>query len=522
MRPKVYQFFLALFAAFGSFLYGYDLGVIASVVASDSFADKFLTIDATTRSGTVVALFTAGGFFGAFAAGFCDPLARRGTLAFGSCLFIVGGILQTSAQEIGMLYAGRLIAGFGIGILVEVVPIFQAEFAHASIRGILVSLQQAMLGIGSLAASWIGYGCFKHWAHTGNTAQWRIPLGLQMVPAVGLAACIYLFPESPRWLIDHGRSEEGLETLARLHANGNKDDPYVQAEYEIIRAQISEEHEHAAKSYAELFRTRANTRRIILACACQASAQMTGVSAIQYFSPAIFAQIEVAQFIFFFLIDRVGRRPLQIGGNLACAVAFVIGAALLAEFPPTSSNSAAHWSFIVASTWVFNFCFCASGTMSWIIPAEIFNTATRAKGVSLATMVSFAFNTMIGQVTPVALAKVGWRYYLLFIICDIGNALFFYLFCPETKGLSLEAMDDLFTNSSWLVPGSKWAPSLAVNPDAVVEMNEEEKFADSKHAAGNELGRFSSSGNSRFDPQRERKRESNEETTVDERLRSVI
>lgn len=111
----------------------------------------------------------------------------------------------------------------------------------------------------------------------------------------------------------------------------------------------------------------------------------------------------------------------------------------------------------------------ASGTMSWIIPAEIFNTATRSKGVSLATMVSFAFNTMIGQVTPVALAAVGWRYYLLFVICDVTNALFFYIFLPETKGLSLEAMDDLFTDSSWVVPRSQWRPPIAVDPDALAE-----------------------------------------------------
>lgn len=124
--------------------------------------------------------------------------------------------------------------------------------------------------------------------------------------------------------------------------------------------------------------------------------------------------------------------------------------------------------------------------MSWIIPAEIFNTATRAKGVSIATMVAFAFNTMIGQVTPIALAAIGWRYYLLFIVCDVTNALFFYFFCPETKGLSLEAMDDLFANSSWIVPGSKWRPSLDVDPDALagkldrqaLEMAEEADKAD--------------------------------------------
>lgn len=214
------------------------------------------------------------------------------------------------------------------------------------------------------------------------------------------------------------------------------------------------------------------------------------MSAIQYFSPAIFAQIgisasqtllyqginsalgELAQLIFFFLIDRVGRRPLQIGGNLACALAFIIGAALLSVYPPTSTNDAAHWAFIVASTWLFNFCFCASGTMSWIIPAEIFNTTTRTKGVSIATMVSFAFNTLIGQVTPLALKAIGWKYYIVFIVCDIGNAVFFYFFLPETKGLTLEAMDDLFANSSWFVPGSKWTLSPENDVNKVGEKHE--------------------------------------------------
>lgn len=112
--------------------------------------------------------------------------------------------------------------------------------------------------------------------------------------------------------------------------------------------------------------------------------------------------------------------------------------------------------------------------MSWIIPAEIFNTATRAKGVSIATMTSFAFNTMIGQVTPVALAAIRWRYYLLFIICDVTNALFFYLFLPETKRLSLEAMDDLFTNSPWIVPGSKWRPTIDVDADMLAKKKEME------------------------------------------------
>lgn len=89
-----------------------------------------------------------------------------------------------------------------------------------------------------------------------------------------------------------------------------------------------------------------------------------------------------------------------------------------------------------------------------IIPAEIFDTHTRSKGVSIATMTSFAFNTMIGQVTEIAVKAVGWRFFLLFVICNFTNAVFFYLLLPETKQLPLEEMNFLFTHAPWIVPGS--------------------------------------------------------------------
>jgi MFS family permease len=117
MKPGVYQFLVGCFAALGSFLFGYDLGVIAEVVASNSFKSLFLQADANSRSGTVVALFTGGCFIGGLGAGFSDRLGRRGTILMACCIFVVGGAIQTSGVVIGMLYAGRLIAGIGVGFL---------------------------------------------------------------------------------------------------------------------------------------------------------------------------------------------------------------------------------------------------------------------------------------------------------------------------------------------------------------------------------------------------------------------
>lgn len=218
------------------------------------------------------------------------------------------------------------------------------------------------------------------------------------------------------WLIDHGQNERGLETLAKLHAHGDQNDAWVRAEYDQIQDMITFEHEHEAKSYTELFTNRSSFRRLLLACSIQASVQMTGVSAIQYYSPEIFKQIGipgsetlkyqgissiialVAQLCCILLIDYTGRRWAMIGGNLGNLLTFIIATILLAKFPPgATDNNAASWAFIVI-TWIYNFSFSATnGPLSWIVPAEIFDTRTRSKGVSIATMTSFAFNTMIGQ-----------------------------------------------------------------------------------------------------------------------------
>ncbi|EMD93762.1 hypothetical protein COCC4DRAFT_151949 [Bipolaris maydis ATCC 48331] len=470
LPPKVYQFLVGLFASLGSLLYGYDLGVIAQVISSPAFNAEFKPTDDET--GAVVSVFTGGAFFGAFFAGPAgDRLGRRLTILIGALVFILGGALQTGAQALSYLYAGRALAGVGVGFLVMIVPMYQSELVHPSIRGRVTALVQFMLGIGALAAAWISYGCDVGFADDDD-GQWRTSLGIQVVPAVFLAALIMVFPESPRWLISKGKSEQGLRNLAKLHANGNESDAWVMAEYQQIQEAISFERENSAKSYGELFKDRSCFRRLFLACAIQASVQMTGVSAIQYYSVKIYAQIGIngsdalkyqaissvlalcGQALCIAFIDRLGRRWTLIGGNLGNCVTFIIATVMLAVFPPGSSgNAAAAWGFIVV-TWAYNFCFSSTcGPLSWIIPAEIFDTKTRSKGVSIATMTSFAFNTMIGQTTGVGMADVGWRFYLLFVVCNLTNAIFFYCFLPETAKRPLEEMKYLFTNAPLFVPG---------------------------------------------------------------------
>ena len=174
----------------------------------------------------------------------------------------------------------------------------------------------------------------------------------------------------------------------------------------------------------ELFTDRFCFRRLFWACSIQASVQMTRMRAIQYYSVTIYGQMGIAendtfkyqaissvialiaQFLCILFINYTGRRWPLILGNLGNMVTFTIATILLATFPPvTSHNSAAAWGFIHI-TWIYNSSFSATcGPLSWIIPAEILDTRTRSKGVSIATMTSFAFNTTIGQVTKPAMTS---------------------------------------------------------------------------------------------------------------------
>ncbi|KAJ9634070.1 hypothetical protein H2199_009143 [Coniosporium tulheliwenetii] len=469
LPPKLYQFLVSVFASLGSLLFGYDLGVIAGAIASPNFRNSFTPT--ANEQGAVVSVFTGGAFLGAMFAGPSgDYLGRKLTIFLGGVIFCLGGALQTAARSLAYLYAGRAIAGLGVGFLTMIVPLYQAELAHPSIRGRVTSLQQFMLGIGALIAAWVSWACYVGFPDD-DSKQWRVSLGVQIIPGAILASLILLFPESPRWLIDHGKPDKGLKTLAQLHAHGNVDDPWVRAEFDQIQDTIHMEHELEAKSYVELFKDKSSFRRLFIACALQASVQMTGVSAIQYYSVDIYGQIGIAgdatlkyqsynsiialfaQLLCMMFIDHLGRRWPLILGNLSNMVTFIIATILLAKFPPgTAGNGSAGWGFITM-TWLYNFSFSATcGPLSWIIPAEIFDTRTRSRGVSIATMTSFAFNTMIGQTTSIAMKTIGFKWYYLFCVCNFTNALFFWAILPETAKRPLEEMKYLFENAPLFVP----------------------------------------------------------------------
>ncbi|KAJ9113999.1 hypothetical protein QFC22_005817 [Naganishia vaughanmartiniae] len=343
---------------------------------------------------------------------------------------------------------------------------FISEIAHPSIRGRLTTLQQFCLGIGALIASIIAYELEKN--HKGSVFQWRFPLGFQIAPAIPLALLIPLFPEvspsnesnaahpdklalqSPRWLMLKGRKEEALHNLARLHARGDINDAFVQAEYAELDAKVSAEAQ-IHSGWVEVFRGPSNLRRVFLGIILQFSVQMTGVSVIQYYAPEVFAAIGFS-YEKTFLFQTINS-VIALVAQVLCILTVD-----RAKYPASVGNTSAGYAFVMM-TWIYNFAFSYGiGPLSWAYPVEIMNTATRAKGTALTSMSCWIANFFIAQITPRAIKAIGWRYYICFSVMSFTNAITIYLLFPETKGVPLEAMDDMFNRTGWIYPLSTYRP----------------------------------------------------------------
>jgi MFS family permease len=191
-------------------------------------------------SSNVVSLLTAGCFFGAIAAAwFNERFGRRLSLMGFSLVFLIGAAIQTAAHhEIGMIYAGRVIAGLGIGGMSSITPVFVAENAPPALRGRIAGLFQEFLVIGSTFAYWLDYGVALHMPV--STKQWRVPVSIQLIPGGFMLIGLFFLKESPRWLMSKGRQEEAAESLAFIRCEQH-DSPELLQELAEIRAAVEEE-----------------------------------------------------------------------------------------------------------------------------------------------------------------------------------------------------------------------------------------------------------------------------------------
>ncbi|RAL14472.1 sugar porter family MFS transporter [Aspergillus homomorphus CBS 101889] len=473
---KNYRVYILTSVAYsGSLLFGYDTGVMGSVLSLDSFKNDFgLPTDSTgfaseknsQVSSNVVSLLTAGCFFGAIAAApLNERIGRRYSLMIFSVIFLIGAAVQVSSlHAIGQIYGGRVIAGLGIGGMSSITPVFVSENCPPRIRGRVSGLFQEFLVIGSTFAYWLDYGVSLH--IKPSTKQWRIPVAIQLIPGGLMLMGLFFLKESPRWLSSKGRYEEALSSLAYIR-NESPDSDAVQQEMAEIRAAVEEEASATEGLTYKEFLQASNLKRFAFAFCLMFWQQWSGTNSIGYYSSQIFQTIGlsatsaslfatgiygtvkvVATAIFLYVgIDRWGRKPSLIGGAFWMASMMFILGAVLAAYPPDTSSSGVSSASIAMVVMIYLYVIGYSfslGPTCWVVVSEIFPTRLRAYGVGLAATSQWLWSFVVTEVTPKAVHSLGWRTFLMFGIFCVAAGIFVIFFAKETKGRSLEDMDVLF------------------------------------------------------------------------------
>ncbi|KAI9011523.1 general substrate transporter, partial [Gaertneriomyces semiglobifer] len=452
----------------GGMLFGYEVGVINQVLEMDTFATHFgyrgladpdfESEMKTSRTGDITMTFLLGCLGGALIVSYlADKIGRKFSILTGSVLFNVGAILQVIANTFGVLVVGRVVAGLGVGILSMVVPLFIAETAPSHLRGRMVTVQQLMITIGILIASIVNAIIIKTVEKTN--VEWRLALGMQLVPGSALLLINFFMPYSPRWLMTRGREEEATATVARLRSLP-ADDSVVQTEIREIREGIELERQVGTGSLKELLMP-GIFNRVIIAFMLQLGQQWTGINFIMYYATSLIERMGfskeqatipftiannainfIGTFPGMYLVERMGRKKLLMGGALVMGVSQFIACLAIG----LSENHGSAWSWVaIFSLYGFVLGFASTwGPIVWVYQSEIFPLRLRGKGTGIGTMSNWGWNAVIAKVGPIMVKNIDFYTYLVFGGACIGMFLFTLLFVKETMGKTLEQMDDLF------------------------------------------------------------------------------
>ncbi|RKP07078.1 general substrate transporter [Thamnocephalis sphaerospora] len=458
-----YMILTVLVSAMGGLLFGYDVGVISGVLIMDSFNETFRFGSETERGFTVSILLIGAlvGSLGVFY--FADRFGRRRSCMGGSIVFIAGGLMQTFADSLPLLTAGRFISGLSVGVLSMAVPLYLSEVSPKEYRGMMVAMQQLAITVGILLAFCVNYGTER----IDGDASWRIPFGVQNVFAIFMAAGMVFLPSSPRWLMSRGRVDQAMCALRRLR---NSSGIMVQQELDEIQDSIRLEREIGDGSWKEVA-VNGMWRRVLLGVCLQMFQQLTGINAIMYYSPKIlsnagFSSHSVTLLVTagagvvnvlmtlpgMYLVDRVGRRVLLLLGAGIMAVAMAILGIMIAIYAPAFEAPAVPWVCLVM-LYLFIVGFAPSwGPIGWIYPSEIYPLRIRAKAMSLTTASNWLFNAIVALAVPPSLAAAPWGPMIAFAALLVLMAIWVYFTLPETKGKSLEEVDALFGQDGFSSP----------------------------------------------------------------------
>ncbi|KAK4184152.1 general substrate transporter [Podospora australis] len=520
---------IAAVAVIGGALFGFDISSMSAIISTQPYLCQFNQrgFDANGRclgptedvQGGITAAMPGGSWLGALVSGVVsDKFGRKRSIQIGAIVWIIGSVIVCAAINIPMLAIGRIINGFSVGICSAQVPVYISEISPPSKRGRLIGFQQWAITWGILIMFFICYGS----SFLQGEAAFRLPWGLQAIPAVLLFVGLCVLPESPRWLAKKDRWDEATSFLALIHGKGDTNSPWVHRELEEIREVVEFERANADVSYYELFTSRMINRTTI-GVFTQIWSQLTGMNVMMYYITYVFTMAGLSdgssngvllpsgiQFVINVMMtvpallwmDRWGRRPTLLVGAFFMCLWLCLNAGMFAVYgrPPAEGEftskaesmavSGTPAKVIIASTYLFVASFAPTwGPVSWTYPPELFPLRLRGKAVALCTSSNWAFNFALAYFVPPAFANITWRVYVLFATFCAAMFLHVYFMFPETANKPLEEIEEMFDDTK---PGAikyigtpawktKNTRSLALRQERNEMLSSSEKVGDAVH-----------------------------------------
>ena len=449
-----YVIFMAVVAAIGGILFGYDTAVISGTTAI--VKNQFALTD--MMEGWYVGCALIGSICGVLVAGtLSDYLGRKLTMLISAALFSISAIGCAVCGSFDSLVAYRIVGGVGIGIVSIVSPIYISEVSPAKIRGTLVSLYQLAVTIGFLLAYMANWaidanidpsvcGDVTLWQKIMHTEAWRGMLGSETLPALLFFFIIFFIPESPKWLIVNGKLDKASKVLNKIYATP------AEAEEEITVTQNSLKGETKG-AWADLLKP-GILIAVIAGSAIAILGQFMGVNAVLYYGPKIFSEAGfdnpmfstvlvgvvncVTTVLAVFIIDRVGRKQLiywGVSGMIICLVAIGIYFAWGSQL---GLGNAFMLTFFLAYVFCTAISICA---VVFVLLSEMYPNSVRGRAMSIAGFALWIGTYLIGQLTPVLL---GWSQagtFFVFAVMCVPYMLIMWKVIPETTGKTLEEIE---------------------------------------------------------------------------------
>ncbi|WP_271986284.1 sugar porter family MFS transporter [Pseudoclavibacter terrae] len=453
---------VAFVATIGGLLFGYDTGVINGALRPMT---EELGLTAFTE-GVVTSSLLFGAAFGAFLGGrFSDRWGRRTMIIILAVAFLLGTIVCVFSPNFGVMVVGRVILGLAVGGASTVVPVFLAEIAPYEIRGSLAGRNEVMIAVGAFAAFVVN-------AIIGNVAGhidgvWRIMLAVCAIPAIALFFGMIRMPESPRWLVSKGRTEEALVIMRTIRPEAR-----AEAEVEAIRLTAVEEAKQVRTGLRGVLGNKWLRRILLVGTGIAVFQQLTGINTIVYYgqtvlvesgfdeNAALIANVVpgligvIGSIVAIYNMERINRRTtFLLGYGLIVVWHTLIG---IASAAMPVGNSARPFVILVLVVLFVGSMQTFLNVATWVILSEIFPLHMRGLGIGIAVFFHWIANALLGLFFPSLVEQIGLTG-SFFMLAVFNLAAFFFVlkYLPETRGRTLEAVEeDVSTGAIYAIRGA--------------------------------------------------------------------